>query len=169
MFESISTTIIHIIMDETEEAYYETMNHEMEVASLEPEADIDDDDESFSNLPNLVDISGNIPLTSWPRIVTVIINTGYDSNDDDDSFKMCHICFENKPQDKMVYFKERFMVGHRCCMQNFMCGDCLMNNVRHNLRKSILCPFCRNPVTEIETYDLTFARTLEEIFRQRPN
>ena len=142
--DDLDTMYQHIIS-------YDDINENNE--SLENE--VESDNESISDiLPN----DGNIYFSKKPKIT--LVEDEYNGS----VLETCHICYEHQPKNKMVYFKEVNMVGNRCCMQNSMCGYCMLNNVSYNININITCPFCRNPVSEIETQDANFVENIKTLF-----
>ncbi len=84
---------------------------------------------------------------------------GDDDNDDKDC---CLICFESCPRKNLVHFKEKWMVERRCCMRNYMCEDCFVNTIRYKPNQIVCCPFCRHPISHIETHNPDFHQRVGE-------
>lgn len=112
--------------------------------------------ESFSQIPprlNVVDLietnenSGNILFYPKMECTSNLIS------EDESVIKNCSLCLETHLETKFVYFKDRWMVGQKCCNNNSICGECVLNMLKYNTTLVLLCPFCRTPVSHIETYD----------------
>ena len=76
--------------------------------------------------------------------------------------KYCVICFETREKKDFVYFKEEWMVGNKCCVQNHMCEDCFINTVRHAPNQTVCCPFCRHPISHVETHNPGLNKKINE-------
>jgi len=162
-------------MTEEEEQEAEILNQELEIMSS---------DESFSDLApplqladlfdgaadNHLDPSPNnnndfIPFIQPQLNITYVpfVRKSNDGDGDgDDNDENCLICFESCPRNKLVHFKEEWMVGHRCCMRNYMCEDCFVNTIRYKPNQLVCCPFCRQPISHIETHNPEFNQRVSE-------
>ncbi len=118
-------------------------------------------EDSFSQLP---DTSGNYffpPLKITQKSSCSNFKNKTKEEDIVMSEITCDICYENCNTYQMVYYVEKYMIDQKCCMQNYMCGDCFISLLKAKPISQLSCPFCRNPITEIETQDTDLIRTLE--------
>ncbi len=159
--------------EEQETENEETEEQEAEIRNLEPESNtvssVSSNDESFSD-PSLI----NLPPRPGPLRLADLFDEVADNDDEfipftrpylnikyisfdqisESETKYCVICFEDCPKKNFVYFKEKWMVGNRCCMQNYMCEDCFINTIRHAPNQMVCCPFCRQSISNVETHNL---------------
>ena len=108
-------------------------------------------------------ISGNIMMSTTIQCTTKSKATeALLTKDDLKQPKLCLICLESRPEKRFIYFKEKWMVGQKCCMQNFMCDACTINAITYRTNTKLCCPFCRNPVSHIETHCESITKNLQK-------